>query len=104
MGGAIVEAVEHGTSFEGHVADRIIFAHELLDGVEALKPHQSLELDLPIEVALHQIDMEEARYLPRLNARNDFRAHDALVCVGILRRGPAAPETADHQTRIGMRT
>src|SRR6476660_7939599 len=98
MGGAVVETVEHRARLERHVADRIIVAHEPLDGVDAVEPHQCLELDLAAEVALHEVDVPEARDSPRLDAGNDFVADDTLIDVGILRSSPAAPETADHRS------
>src|SRR3954471_23399043 len=78
------------------MADAVILAHEALDRVEAIEPHQRLELDLAAEVASHQVDMAEARNVPRLDAGNDFGADDPLILAGIVRRGPAAPETADQ--------
>src|SRR3954447_25431658 len=104
MGGAVVEAVEDRARFEWHVAERIILAHERADRVEAVEPHQGLELDLPVEVAAHQVDMAEARDFACFDAGDYFGADDSLIVVGILRSSPAAPETADHQTRIGIRT
>src|SRR5689334_7645281 len=96
MRGAVVEAVEHGARLQRHMADAVILAHELPDGVEAVEPHQRLELDLAAEVAPHQVDVAEAGYAPRLDAGDHLAADDALIGVGILRRGPSAPETADH--------
>ena len=49
------------------MADRIILAHERLDGVEVVEPHQGLEFDLAAEVALHQVDVPKARDLPRFD-------------------------------------
>src|SRR6476619_388010 len=103
MSGAVVDDVDNGARLQRNVADGIILTHEGPDRVDAVEPHQGLELDLPAEVALHQVHVHEARDLPRLDARNHFVADDALIGVRVLRRGPAAPETTDHQTRIGMR-
>src|SRR4029079_8792078 len=104
MRGAIVEAVEDSASFQRHVADRKIFAHERPDCIQIVEPHASLKLDLATKIALHQVDVPETWNSPGFDCRNDFVAHDALVLVGILRSSPTAPETADHQTRIGIRT
>ena len=38
MSGAIVEAVEHRSSFQRNMADRIILAHECLDRVKVVEP------------------------------------------------------------------
>src|SRR4051794_34130336 len=104
MSGAVVEAVEHGARLKRDMADRIILAHEGLDRVKIVEPHQSLELDLAAEVASHQVDMAEARNVARLDAGNHFRSDDPFIVIGILRRSPAAPEPADHHTRIGIST
>src|SRR5918993_387747 len=100
----LVETGQHGLGCSRHMADAIVFAHECLYRVEAVEPHQSLELDLIAEMALHQIDVAETRNASSLDARDHFAANDTLVSVGILRRGSPAPETADGHTRIGMRT
>src|SRR5512146_3373187 len=104
MRGAVVKAVEHRPSLQWNMAHRIILSHKGLDRVEAIEPHQGLELDLAAEIALHQVHVAEARNLPSLDARDYLGADDPLISIGILQRRPAAPETADHQTRIGMRT
>src|SRR5690348_8670498 len=104
MGGAVVEAVEHRARFERNVAERIILAHERLDRIEVVEPHQGLELDLPVEIAPHQVDVAEAGDTARLDAGDHFVADDPLIGVRVFRRGPAAPEPADHQTRMGMST
>src|SRR5437868_6768885 len=96
MSGAIIEAVEHRASLQRDMADRKIFAHERLDRVEMLEPHQSLELDFTAEVTPHQVDVAEAGDVPRLDGGNHFAADDPLISVSILRRRPAAPEPADH--------
>src|SRR3954447_24598277 len=104
MGRAIVKAVEYRARLRGNVADRIVFAHERLDCVDAVEPHQGLKLDLAAEVPLHEVDVPKTGDFARLDGRNNFGADDALIIVGILRSSPAAPETTDHQTRIGIRT
>src|SRR6476661_8229453 len=104
MGRAIVEGLQYRASLDRDVADGIILAHEVLDGFDAVEPHQRLELNLSADIPLHEIHVMKSGNPPCLNGRNHFGPDDPLIGVGILRRGPAAPETADHQTRIGIRT
>src|SRR5205085_6574423 len=104
MGGTVVEAVEHRARFQRNMADRIILAHEGLYRFQIVEPHERLKLDLAADIAPHQVDVAEARDLPRLDVGNHFAADDPFISVGILGRGPAAPETANHQTRIGIST
>src|SRR3954454_11495850 len=100
---ALVEPGERRPRRFGHMAHAVIFAHERLDRLDAVEPHQGLELDFIAKLALHQVDVAEARDVPSLDARDDVAADDLLISLGILRRGPPAPLPADH-TRIGMRT
>src|SRR4051794_35697975 len=104
MRGALVEPLEHLASRVWNMADAVVLAHEGLDRVEAVEPHQGLELDLIAKLALHQVDVAEARDPPRLNAGDHLAADDPLISLGIVGRGPAAPDAADHHTRIGIRT
>src|SRR5215217_6644823 len=78
------------------MTEAVILAHEGLDRLQTVEPHQSLEFDLSAVIALHQIDVAEARDLPRFNAGDHFPADDSLISVGILGRAPAAPEAANH--------
>src|SRR4051812_4868767 len=104
MGRAIVETVEHRARLQRHVAYRIVLAHEGLDRIDGVEPHQSLKLYLAPEIAAHQVDVTKARNLPRFDAGDHLGSDNALIRIGVLRRGPAAPEPTDHQTRIGMST
>ena len=104
VSGAVIEAVEHGARLQRHVADAIVLAHERFDRIEAVEPHDGLELDLLTEVALHQIDVAKARDIPRFDAGDHLAANDPFISVGIVGRGPPAPHAADHHTRIGMST
>src|SRR5207248_10157225 len=93
---ALVEPLQHRAGLRWHVADAIILTDERLDCVEAIEPHQGLELDLIAEVALHQVDVAEARDPACLDSRNYFAADDPLIGISVLRRGPPAPQAADH--------
>src|SRR4029453_10662771 len=103
-GGVAVEPLQHGLRRGRHVTDGIILAHEGDDRIEAVEPHQCLEFDFVTSNPAHQVDMAEARYLPRLDAGNHFAANDPLIGVGVGRRGPSAPQAADHHPRIGIST
>ena len=96
MGGALIEAREHGPRRGGDVADGIILADERLDRVEAVEPHQGLELDLVAEVAPHQVDMAKAGNAPaprcRGSPRRERSAHRHRHCPASSTR--ATP--ADH--------
>src|SRR5262245_36038582 len=96
MRSTVVEAVEHRPSLERNMADGKVLAHERLDRLDAVEPHQGLEFDLAPEVAPHQVDVSEAGDAPRLDARDHFAANDALIGVRILRRRPPAPQPANH--------
>src|SRR5215204_4748534 len=96
----LVEAGQHGLSCSRHMAGAIVFAHECLDCVEAVEPHQSLELYLIAEVTLHQIDVAETRNAPRLDAWNHFATDNPFVSVSILASGPSPPKPANHDALL----
>src|SRR5947209_14805526 len=96
MGSPFVESLEHCARLLRDMAEAVILAHEGLDRVKAVEPHQGLELDLLAELATHQVDVAETGDLPRLNARDHLGVHDALISLCIFARGPPAPQAADH--------
>src|SRR5258705_12704557 len=104
MRGAFVKPLEYRPRGVGHVADGIILADERLDRLKTVEPHQRLKLDFIAGIAAHQVDVAKARDVPSLDARNYLPTDDAFISIGIPRRGPAAPNAADHHTRIGIST
>lgn len=96
MGRTLVKAFKHGLGGLRHVAYSIILAHERPDRLHAIEPHQGLELDLAAKLALHQVDLAEARNPPRFDAGDYLATNDPLIGLGILRRRPATPKAADH--------
>src|SRR3546814_9684138 len=103
MDGMFVEAGKHGPGGRGDVAGGVILSHEGADAVQAVEPHQSLELDLIADFAPHQVDVAEPRDAACFYAGYAFPAADPLIGRGAFWTGPAAPQPADHQDRKSTR-
>src|SRR6266851_7325637 len=93
---APVEVREHRLCLRRHVCSFVVLAHEPLHAVEGVEPHEAHELNVVGSLAPDQVDGAEPWNAPRFDVRDHFAPHDALICVSVVLRRPASPQTADH--------
>ena len=79
MGDALVETIEQSTCVLGHMGDFVILPYKRFNRFNAVEPHQGQEFDLIPLRSPHQVDMLEADYAPRLDARDYLAADDSLI-------------------------
>jgi len=79
MDDALVETFEHRTCVFRHMGDFVILAYKRFNRFNAVEPHQGQEFDLIPIRSPHQVDMLEADYAPRLDARDYLAADDSLI-------------------------
>src|SRR5216683_4495818 len=97
---APVEVGEHRLCLRRHVCSFVVLAHEPLHAVEGVEPHEGHELNVVVSLAPDQVDGAEPWNAPRFDVRDHFAPHDALVCVSVVLRRPASPQTADHEPEL----
>src|SRR5215470_15031395 len=81
----------------------VVLAHEALQAVESVEPHQRHELDIVISLAADQVDGAEPGNAARFDTWNDLATHDALVGLRVVLGRPASPHPADHDHDITPR-
>ena len=79
-----VEMGKYGAGLCRHMADRVVRAHEVSYGVDAVQPHQGGELGLLTTIQPQDIDVAKSWNAPGLNGGNDFQKQDALVGRSVL--------------------
>jgi hypothetical protein len=82
-----------------YVGRFVVLTHERLHRVEGFEPHQGHELNVVFSLAPDQVDEAEPGNAPRLDARDHFPPHDALIRLSVVLGRPASPHTADHDLR-----
>ena len=93
---SIIEVSEYSSRLGRDDRHFVIVARKLADCRQRIKPHDRDELNFRADVAAQQLNTVEPRNAPIFNADEDFLFEQRLIGVGVVRRGPAVPDSDYH--------